>query len=221
LNSTAKATLDINRYSLFVALGLCWILLIKFAIDFSAESVLLVIPFWGLVIGALTLASLNVTSVRKSRLVDETKSLPKYQRAATLAIIPLAFFSASLGCSGLAPRGCTPFCTFVKLVWIPVIALACVLYYFIRTTWLSLAITLMCFVPMAPHCACYNVANRWWIDKIGASPECYVWAFLVSVISMAAIRSGKHAFTSLVIAGLITGGALTFFVSHHYFHFPW
>ena len=224
MNSPEAGALNVNRGLTLTGLGLCSVLLIKFAIDFRAEGLVLAVPFSALVIVSLTLAVVNV--VAASRTDRSTADSPattgaQVRRALALAIIPFSYFAASLGCSGLTLSGCTPFCTFVKLVWIPVIALACAAYYFFRNGWLSAGITLACFVPMLPHCRCYNVANAWWIDRIGASPECYVWPFLVSIIMMASIRAGKNQAISLLVCGLIAGGAFTFFVSHHYFHFPW
>ncbi len=79
----------------------------------------------------------------------------------------------------------------------------------------------MALVPLVPHCDCYNAANGWWIDTIGASPVCYTWGTAVTALAVSSLRSGSRALASLAVAGAIVGGALTFFVGHHYFHFPW
>jgi hypothetical protein len=76
-------------------------------------------------------------------------------------------------------------------------------------------------VPLAPHCLCFNPGNGWWIERLGASPTCYAWGFVVSLIALSALGAGKRAWPSLLVNGAIIGGATAFFVGHHYFHFPW
>jgi hypothetical protein len=138
-----------------------------------------------------------------------------------VALIPLGFLASSLDCTGLSAQGCSPFCTFVKLIWIPLIAAVCVIHFFTRgAAWLT-AIIAMSFVPLAPHCVCYNLGNAWWIDRIGASPLCYVWGFVISIVAVGALRSGAHLYRALTVCLTIIAGASGFFVSHHYFHFPW
>jgi hypothetical protein len=85
-----------------------------------------------------------------------------------------------------------------------------------------LAITVMSLVPLYPHCVCYNAANAWWIDRLGASPECYVWGLMASVVAVGGLcAGGKRSLVSAVVSWSIIGGALAFFVGHHYFGFPW
>jgi len=174
-------------------------------------------PFWVLVIVALGVGIANVLSVARS---ERMRADPDAKRALLLAAIPLGLLASSLDCMGLTLQGCSPFCTFVKLVWIPLIAVCCALYFLIgKPVWLT-AITVLLFVPLVPHCVCYNVGNGWWIDRIGASPLCYGWGFVVSIIAVGALRPGR-LWPSLVVCLAIIGGAVAFFVSHHYFHFPW
>jgi hypothetical protein len=195
------------------------VLLVRFAISFFGEGLFLAAPLAVLAAATLTLAGAEAVAASRANLVSETARGIK--KGIMLGMIPLAFLGSSLGCSGLAPRGCTPFCTFIKLIWIPAIALAAITYYFISKTWLLFVVALMAWVPMVPHCACYNVVNGWWIDRIGKSPECYVWAFVVSAILIGTLQSGRYVAPALVISTLVVGGSLTFFVSHHYFHYPW
>src|SRR6185503_3459102 len=99
------------------------VLLIQFAIDFSHEMRWwLVAPFWLLVVGALVVATRNVVGSVTPPLSKETR-IRRFERELLLAAIPLSFFASSLDCSGLSAEGCTPFCTFIKLIWIPLIAL--------------------------------------------------------------------------------------------------
>ncbi|HJZ68437.1 MAG TPA: hypothetical protein VKF81_09980 [Blastocatellia bacterium] len=194
-------------------------LLIRFAIDFSMKMRWwLAAPFWLLLIAALATGAVNVVSLPKF----QGTSQPRIRdRALLLAAIPLGFLTSSLGCTGLSLHGCSPFCTFVKLVWIPLIAAACVGYLFALKRALLTAIVVMSFVPLIPHCVCYNVGNAWWIDRLGASPLCYGWGFVVSVIALGALLKGKNLLQSLAICFAIVGGSTAFFVAHHYFHFPW
>lgn len=209
----------IQRVGLSVAFLIAAILLIRFSIDFYMEMpLLLAIPFSILVAASLFIAAMNLIAIVKGKPVV---TLSTTSKALLLASIPLGFLASTLDCSGFAPQGCSPFCTFIKLVWIPLIAVACVVYFFKPMNSLLLAIGAMSFVTLVPHCICYNVGNGWWIEQIGASPMCYVWGFVVTLISISASKSGARAGSSLLVNGAIIGGALTFFISHHYFHFPW
>jgi hypothetical protein len=192
------------------------LLLVRFAVDFTKEAnLLLAAPFWALVLAALAVALSNLVGGQRQN------HLPKLTRIFLLAAMPLAFLASSLDCTGLSAMGCSPFCTFVRTIWIPLIMIACAVYFFAERDWLLLLISLMAFVPLAPHCVCYNPGNGWWIERIGASPVCYGWGFVVSVMSVGALRKARRPWPTLLISGAIIGGALGFFVAHHYFHFPW
>jgi hypothetical protein len=195
------------------------VLLIRFAIDFSeGMRWWLAAPFCLLVVVALAVGTANVFSAARTESVTAHRGP---LRAFLLAAIPLAFLSSSLGCMGLRLQGCSPFCTFVKLAWIPLLAIVCAIYFFVgNRAWLT-PIAAMSFLPIFPHCVCYNVGNAWWIDRIGASPLCYAWGFVVSVIAVSALRSGDRLWASIVTCAVIVTGATGFFVAHHYFHFPW
>jgi hypothetical protein len=138
-----------------------------------------------------------------------------------LVSAPVAFFASSLDCTGLSLRGCTPFCTVIKLVWIPLIAGVCAWYHIARDRRALAALSIGSFVPIVPHCICYNAANGWWIDHIGASPECYAWGFVVTGLVVGSLAAGKRYLITLGVSLLIIGGSLGFFVAHHYFRFPW
>ncbi len=216
----------IQRALLAVAFLVATILLIRFTIDFFIEMpLLLAIPFSILVAASLSIAAMNLPVLIKDNSAAAFSTtgskLSNTSKVLLLASIPLGFLASTLDCSGFAPQGCTPFCTFIKLVWIPLIAVACAVYFFKPMNSLLLIIGAITFVTLVPHCICYNVGNGWWIEHLGGSPMCYVWGFVVTLISISAIKSGVRVWLSLLVNGAIIGGALTFFISHHYFHFPW
>ena len=195
------------------------VLLLRFALDFSREmSLLLAVPFWALVLAALLIGAMNLLRSRKGKEDDAPGS---NGQAILLAAIPLGFLASSLDCMGLMLEGCSPYCTFIKLGWIPLMTLVCAAYLITRKVWLITAIALMAFVPLAPHCVCYNPGNGWWIDRLGASPVCYSWGFVVSMISLGALRPGAMFWPSIGVIYAIISGAIGFFITHHYLHFPW
>jgi hypothetical protein len=209
----------IQRALLAMAFLVAAILLIRFTVDFFIEMpLLLAIPFSILVAAALLIAAMNLKAMGKGK---SEATISTSSKALLLASIPSGFLASTLDCSGFALQGCTPFCSFIKLGWIPLLALVCALYFFKPMNSLLLAVSALSFVSLAPHCICFNVGNGWWIEQIGASPMCYVWGFVVTLISLSAIKSGARTSVSLLVNGAIIGGALTFFISHHYFHFPW
>ena len=195
------------------------VLLIRFAIDFGNEmSLVLGLPFWALVLTALAVAALNIFRGKR----EQGNDAPSRKREIVLlTAVPLGFLASTLDCMGLMVEGCTAYCTFIKLGWIPLITLVCAAYVVTRKAWLITAITLMAFVTLVPHCVCYNPGNGWWIDRLGSSPVCYSWGFLVSVISAGALRPGAFYWPSVGICYGIITGATGFFIAHHYLHFPW
>jgi hypothetical protein len=208
----------LQRGVLLAGLLLSSLLLIKFAVDFSAGmSILLAAPLWLLVLVALAIGFSNLF-VRRP---NHPSPLSRKSRLLLLAAMPLAFLASSLDCTGLSLMGCSPYCTFIKTTWIPLIAVASVVYFFVARGWLLFVISLMSFAPLVPHCICYNIGNGWWIERLGASPVCYVWGFVVSLISIGALLNAQRVWPSIVISGAIICGALGFFVAHHYFQFPW
>jgi hypothetical protein len=183
---------------------------------------LLAVPFVLLVVVTLGVAAMNLFAADRS--AHNARGKTWSARLATtllLVSVPLGFLASSLDCTGLSLSGCTPFCTFIKMIWIPALALACVAYVVWRSAVLSGLILLMSFVPLAPHCLCFNVGNGWWIDRLGASPTCYAWGFAASLVALGALSTGKREWLALLVNGAIIGGAMAFFISHHYFHFPW
>jgi hypothetical protein len=211
---------SLQKWLLRLGLVVSAVLLIRFAIDFSKGMTWwLAAPFCLLVIAALAVGVGNVVSARSERVTANPLREPK--RTLLLAAIPLGFLASSLDCTGLSLQGCSTFCSFVKLVWIPLIALVCATYSFRgKQVWLT-AIAAMSFLPLFPHCVCYNVGNSWWIDRIGASPVCYAWGFAVSVIAVGALRPGVRSLPSLAVCYAVITGATAFFVAHHYLRFPW
>jgi hypothetical protein len=195
------------------------VLLIRFAIDFSrAMPWWLTLSFCLLVAAAVWLAGANALS---AYLFDRDTSRHRAVHGLLLGAILLGFLASSLDCTGLSLHGCSPFCTFVKLAWVPLTAIVCFVYFFSGSQRLLTALAAMTFVPLVPHCVCYNIGNGWWINRVGASPLCYAWGFVIGIIAVGALRSATNLWTSVGVCFTIIAGATMFFVSHHYFLFPW
>lgn len=195
------------------------VLLVRFALDFSNEmSLMLALPFWALVLAALSIGAANIFRGKRVKDID---TLTSSRLVIAMAAIPLGFLASTLDCMGLSLKGCSSFCTFIKLGWIPLMSLGCAVCVLTRKAWLITAVTLMAFVPLVPHCVCYNPGNGWWIDRLGASPVCYSWGFVVSLISVGALRAGALYWPSVGVSYTIITGATGFFITHHYLHFPW
>lgn len=206
--------------------GLFWIsiiistfLLVKFALDFTSEmSLMFAAPFWLLALASVGVAIWNTAGASRR---GPRNSLSRSARIILLAMIPLGFFASSLDCTGLSLAGCGPFCSFIKVIWIPALAVACASYFFTDSRLILPVLSVMSFAPLLPHCVCFNVGNGWWIERIGASPVCYIWGFVSALISLSALSFERKAWPSILSGAAIIGGATVFFVSHHYFHFPW
>jgi hypothetical protein len=210
----------LQRVLLLFGLILSALLLVKFAVDFNAEAWWLAASFWLLVMAALGLSAANLFT--RNQICREGRTTRgSITEALRLIVVPVAFLACSLDCMGLALVGCTAFCTFIKLMWVPLIGLVCAIHYFTRRREILLAITAMSFLPLVPHCSCYNVANVWWIELLGKSPQCYIWGFTVSLIAASSLRVRSRDWVSLVVCGAIIFCALAFFVAHHYFRYPW
>jgi hypothetical protein len=230
---------NLQRALLIFALIVAALLLIKFAVDFTAEMpVALAVPFWALVAASLAVVYSNVASrasageprqmsnVSKSRVSKSGVSKSRISKSGVsrgllLAMIPLGFLASSLDCSGLTLMGCSPYCGFIKTIWISALAAISVAYFFSDSGLLLSLILLMSFAPLFPHCVCFNIGNGWWIERVGASPVCYAWGFAASLIAVSALIASRKVWPSLITGYGIIGGATVFFVSHHYFHFPW
>ncbi|MEW6130241.1 MAG: hypothetical protein AB1757_24615 [Acidobacteriota bacterium] len=209
----------IQQFWLWLSLTLAAILLTRFAIDFTNEMpLLLAIPFDGLVLATLAIAFWNIIRFNSSQPLSSVNSLTGNF---LLAAIPLGFWASSLDCSGLSLSGCTPFCTFIKIGWIPLMAAVVIASHFFKNEWLLFGVGLLSWLTLVPHCLCFNPGNGWWIDRIGASPMCYIWGFVVTLISLSALKSKAPIWLSLLINSAILLGAFGFFIAHHYFHFPW
>lgn len=206
---------------MIVAWLISGILLLKFAADFTAQGPILSVPFWGLVSLTLVLMGANACASPGTRDRNKDNRGDRLLRAILFLFIPLGFLASSLDCTGLELQGCSPFCTFVKTIWIPLVAVASLAYYITEDRRGSVVLSIMSFVPLFPHCVCRNLANAWWIDHIGASPECYAWGFVVSTLAVWCLAAGQRYLITLSVSTLIIIGSLGFFVAHHYFRFPW
>lgn len=202
---------------LLVQLAAATVLLGRFVWDFAHEFPVLAVPFAALVAASLFLFGLN-TLKPASALVARPWRIAE---SGLLAAIPLGFLASSLDCTGLSASGCTPFCTAIKVVWIPALAVVAVAYAATRKRVFLTTIAAMSLVPLAPHCQCYNAGNGWWIDTIGASPVCYTWGTVVSGLAVSSLESGSRTAATALLCAAVVGGATAFFIGHHYLHFPW
>jgi hypothetical protein len=110
--------------------------------------------------------------------------------------------------------GCSTFCTLVRFGWPPLL-----LVLAIRREWNG--VLALAALALIPHCVCRNPVNAWWIDRLGASPDCYAPAALVTLMATVALRSNARLALSAVAGYAIIGGVMTFFVGHHFFRIPW
>ena len=212
----------LQRLLFWMAWAVALVLLGRFSIDFIREMpAWLAAPFVWLVAVALGIAAMNLVASGRAPAGQERTGAASVVKLLLIASIPLGFFAASLDCTGLSLSGCTPFCSFIKIIWIPALAVGGVAYFWWRKPIMITLLLLGSAVPLAPHCLCFNPGNGWWIERLGASPTCYVWGFVVSLIALTGLGAGKRAWPSLLVNGAIIGGATAFFVGHHYFHFPW
>jgi hypothetical protein len=70
-----------------------------------------------------------------------------------------------------------------------------------------------------PHCLCANVINRWWIEQLGASPNCYAFSLVGIGCAVLGLR-GVWPRLALVLAAAPGGAALAFGIGHHVFAYP-
>jgi hypothetical protein len=71
-----------------------------------------------------------------------------------------------------------------------------------------------------PHCICANVINRWWIEQIGASPNCYTFSLVGIGFAVLRLR-GVWSRLVLVLAAAPGGAAVAIGIGHHVFGYPW
>ncbi len=208
-----------QRAVLYLGLLISTCLLVRFAFDFSHFNKTLFAAMSLLLTAAIVIAAWNIlteSNGQSTRTVAEDEA-----RALLLVAIPVGLLTSSLDCTGLALRGCTSYCTFVKLILIPLSALMSYLSFQTgRNIFLVLAL-LVASGALVPHCLCYNPANGWWIDNVGASPQCYLWGFVGALISVSALLKGGGLWLSVSICYVIISGSFSFFIAHHYFQFPW
>ncbi|MEJ7616973.1 MAG: hypothetical protein WKF30_08445 [Pyrinomonadaceae bacterium] len=186
--------------------------------DFAHLSGLLAAPLALLISGVIIVSARNVFAKRRTHLVCDSHS-----KALLAAAVPLAFLASSLDCTGLSLAGCTRYCTAIKTVAIPLLAILGFAFYRTGSASYLIASVVISLAALVPHCLCYNAANAWWIDRLGASPQCYVWGFATTILAASALLRGgaTRPWASIAVCYAIIGGAFCFFVGHHYFQFPW
>jgi hypothetical protein len=131
----------------------------------------------------------------------------------TLALlIPVDILAMGFGCGG-----CTLFClSLLAGAWL-MAGLA--VFEVKRGRGAPLLLTLS-LLYATPHCICANVINRWWIEQLGASPNCYAFALVGIGFAVVGLR-GVWPRLALVLAAAPGGGALAFGIGHHIFAYPW
>lgn len=191
-------------------------LLLKFLADFSHLSGLIVLPLALLIGVAVLVSASNVFAKSKTR-----SKLERRECLLLTAAVPLGFLASSLDCTGLSFGGCTTYCTIVKTLIVPLLAVLSFAYYRTNRAPFLIAAMVASWATLVPHCLCYNPANAWWIDHFGASPQCYVWGFATTIIAASALLKRVRPWASIAVCYAIIIGAFGFFVGHHYFRFPW
>lgn len=193
-------------------------LLGRFAIDFGTwMPSWLAVPAWLLVAATLYVAGRNAFR----RPTGKPALLAPWARGALFAAVPLGFVGSSLDCMGLSLGGCTTTCSLLKIVWFPILLLACGTALLTGKRQVLTAVVALSFVSLVPHCICRNPVNAWWMDRLGSSPMCLGWGFVASIVALGALVQRSHVRAALGVSGAITGGTMAFFVGHHYFRFPW
>ncbi|GEM_PF-1667943 len=184
----------------------------------------LLVRFPRFAVGLVAYAVLTVGGgvlVWRAALRNDPLTPGRAAQALLLAALPLAFLGDSLSCTGLRLRGCSPFCGWIKLVWVPVMAGAALLCYLKPGRGPRLTLACMALLPLWPHCICRNPANAFWIRTFGASPACYALGGIVSGTALSGLLSGRRLALALAVCYSGVLAALFFFIGHHYFRFPW
>jgi hypothetical protein len=127
-------------------------------------------------------------------------------------LIPVDMLAMGFGCGG-----CTLIClSLLAGTWI-MAGLAALEVKRGRGAPLLLTLSLL---YATPHCMCANVINRWWIEQMGASPNCYAFALVGIGFAVLGLR-GVWPRLALVLAAAPGGAALAFGIGHHIFAYPW
>src|SRR5262249_21299685 len=148
----------IQRSILILGLGLSALLLGKFAVDFMAQYRVLGVPFALLVLATAIVGASNLfrrSSIAGHESVAQNRGKPAWEAAGRLlliAAVPLGFLASSLDCTGLSLSGCSSFCTLVKDIWIPMIALGAISYLITRSRGVLLSMSAMSCLPLVHHC---------------------------------------------------------------------
>jgi hypothetical protein len=210
---------------LAIGLGVATILLARFAYDFARRMhPLLGIPGALLAMGAIV--ACGATMFGKSGESPRDKRIV----AASLFAIPCGFIASALDCAGLSIEGCgwgvreVAFCTIVKVGILPAMLVLGTAWAITKRRWILGLVVIVGMVTLVPHCVCRNPVNVWWIETLGASPMCFGWGFVNTVLSVGVLSGrGRRAgmLLSLGVSYASAGGSFAFFIGHHYFHFPW
>lgn len=173
-------------------------------------------------LGAAALVPIAISqTVASFRPSHPSPMLGLWQRVILLMAVPLGMLACALSCMGVDLHACHPICGFLTHVAIPLTAVLAAVSALVPRVTLRLALTGLCLVFLIPNCHCYNYVNARWIDLLGLSPVCFAPGVLASILAIWPLHTGRGFWSSIVAAYLIVAGSMSFFIGHHYFHFPW
>jgi len=173
------------------------------------------LAFYGLFLVA---QSLQLVALWRPR---ETQALPLGRRLALALAVPVGLLGSIFDCMGLSFEGCGPTCAFLTRVVVPAVVLFAVLHALTDRDPFRLIALVLPFALLVPNCSCRNPVNASWIDLLGLSPACFLSGFTVTLVAQTALVSRQRTGLALFLAWGTNGVLMTFFVGHHYFHWPW
>lgn len=222
----SKRGVSFPGIALAIGLGFATILLARFAYDFvRLTHPLLGVP--GALLAMTAIAACGATMFSKARAEPRDLPLRSLRAPAALLAIPCGFVASALGCAGLSIEGCgwaireIAFCTMVKVSILPAMFVLGTAWVVTKKPWILGLVAVLGMITLVPHCVCRNPVNGWWITTLGASPMCFGWGFVNTVLAVGILLGRGRPLLSLGVSYASAGGAFAFFIGHHYFHFPW
>jgi hypothetical protein len=164
--------------------------------------------------GAVVLVGSGALWLRRGELARPGK----WWRVALFSFVPIAYVVMAFDCSASYFRGCSQVCTVLRFTVNPLVVL-CVLLGLRKPVFFAFAL-LLAAVALVPHCICYNVINKPWIDLIGVSPMCNFLPFAVTTVSVGGLL-GHWPRMSTLVAFVATLIGAAFGIGHQIFGWPW
>ena len=193
-------------------------LLLRLALDLGRRDALFGLVVWGFYACFLGLLLAQLALAWRG---SPGPPLARAGRIALALAVPVALLGSVLDCMGLSFQGCSPVCTFLTTVLAPLVGVLALLHGLTAGDGWIFGASLLSFGLLVPNCECYNPVNAFWIDAIGRSPACFVSGFTVTLVASSALVTRRFTRASLLLAWGTIAVLLTFFVGHHYFHWPW